>query len=102
MKKINYKILYKDLIKDKYPEKKNICESILKKNILTIFDIIELNKKLFGDNNIKENQKFRSYTKEDILNILDYQKKFKLNNVQLAKHFKLSRNSIAKWKKLYL
>ncbi|WP_314244563.1 helix-turn-helix domain-containing protein [Empedobacter tilapiae] len=100
MNRIDYKKLYHDIIKDKYPSKEKYCKKIMSKKHLTIFDIMELNKKLFGYKNINENQKFRSYTREDILNILDYQKINKLNNTQLANHFKLSRNTISKWKKV--
>ncbi|MGV1003122.1 helix-turn-helix domain-containing protein [Empedobacter falsenii] len=100
MNRIDYKKLYHDIIRDKYPNKEKYCKKIMSKKHLTIFDIMELNRKLFGDININENQKFRSYTREDILNILDYQKNNKLNNTQLANHFKLSRNTISKWKKV--
>ncbi|TGN21428.1 helix-turn-helix domain-containing protein [Empedobacter tilapiae] len=102
--KINYKTLYTDIINDLYPDKLLQCQEILNKQDLNILDILELNKLIFGEeykNNIEVNQKFRSYSKQDILLILDYQKKHRLNNTQLANHFNLSRNTIAKWKKLF-
>jgi len=50
---------------------------------------------------IRDNQKLKSYDKNTILQILDYQKKHHLNNTELALHFKLSRNTVAKWKKIF-
>ncbi|HUH25918.1 MAG TPA: helix-turn-helix domain-containing protein [Flavobacterium sp.] len=47
------------------------------------------------------NQKYRSYDKATIIEILNYQKKNGLNNTQLANHFKLSRNTVAKWERLF-
>ncbi|WP_353145351.1 helix-turn-helix domain-containing protein [Chryseobacterium sp.] len=105
MKKLtpNYKILFEDIINKKFPEKKKECLPILKKQKLSVVDIIKLNEKIFESHTktIGPNQKFRSYGKSDILQILDYQKKHKLNNIQLAKYFKLSRNTVAKWKKIF-
>ncbi|WP_314243885.1 helix-turn-helix domain-containing protein [Empedobacter tilapiae] len=103
--KINYKTLYTDIINDLYPDKLLQCQEILNKQDLNILDILELNKLIFGEeykNNIEVNQKFRSYSKQDILLILDYQKKHNLNNSQLANHFNLSRNTVAKWKKIFI
>ena len=101
----DYKTIYTDILHKKYPEKKAECFPLLEKENLSVLDIIELNKKIFGiaDKETQaENQKYRSYSKSDILKILDYQKKHKLNNSQLSKHFKLSRNSVTKWKKMFL
>ena len=101
----DYKTIYTDILHKKYPEKKAECFPLLEKENLSVLDIIELNKKIFGiaDKETQaENQKHRSYSKSDILKILDYQKKHKLNNSQLSKHFKLSRNSVTKWKKMFL
>lgn len=99
--KINYKTLYTDIINDLYPDKLIQCQEILNKKALNILDILELNKLIFEEED-KNNQKFRSYSKQDILLILDYQKKHRLNNSQLANHFKLSRNTVAKWKKIFI
>ena len=103
--KINYKTIYTDIINDLYPDKLLQCQEILNKQDLNILDILELNKLIFEEEykkNIEVNQKFRSYSKQDILLILDYQKKHNLNNSQLANHFNLSRNSVAKWKKIFI
>lgn len=103
--RINYKTLYTDIINDIYPNKLLQCQEILDKQVLNILDILELNKLIFGDeykNNIEVNQKFKSYSRQDILLILDYQRKNQLNNSQLANHFNLSRNTVAKWKKVFI
>jgi len=65
-------------------------------------DIIKLNEIIFGIKKENElcNPKHHSYSKNDIIQILEYQKKNKLNNSQLANHFKLSRNTITKWKRI--
>lgn len=101
---INYRQIYTDIINKNLPHKKKECKSLLQKENLSAIDIIELNKKIFGLKKETEsiNQRHRSYSKTDIIQILEYQKKHKLNNSQLANHFSLSRNTIAKWKKMFL
>lgn len=104
MKHPNYKKIYADMITMKFPDKQEICRSILDKSKLSTIDIIDLQKKIFGINNISMgqfNQRYKSYDKSTILKILDYQKKNGLNNNELARHFNLSRNTVAKWKKLF-
>ncbi|KAB1229503.1 helix-turn-helix domain-containing protein [Chryseobacterium viscerum] len=99
----DYRRIYNDIIKEKYPEKKELCKSILEKKELSFLDIIKLNSLLFEEKNKERsvaNQRHKSYNISTIREILDYQRKNKLNNTQLAIHFKLSRNSIAKWNKL--
>lgn len=100
----NYKLIYTDMINMKYPEKIEVCKPYLIKEKLSELDIIKLNELIIckQENNSKsENQKFRSYNVDTIINILDFQKKNRLNNSELAKHFKLSRNTVAKWKKMF-
>ena len=100
----DYKTIYQDILQEHFPEKLPDCYSILNKNNLSAIDILKLNEKIFGSHrkNFEENQKHRSYSPSDILQILEYQKENNLNNTQLATHFKLSRNTVAKWKKLFL
>ncbi|MFY7845263.1 MULTISPECIES: transposase [Chryseobacterium] len=100
-RKPNYKQIYNDLLMEKYPQKKQLCESLLLKDELSFMDVIKLNNLIFGNNNNSVNQKFRSYNKESIMEILEYQKKNNLNNHQLASHFKMSKNTVSKWKKLH-
>ena len=101
----DYFQIYTDILDKKYPRKKEECKSILRKNSISVLDIIELDRKIFGNSDKESesfNQRHRSYSKSDILQILDYQKKHKLNNSQVASHFNLSRNTVTKWKKIFL
>lgn len=100
----DYKNIYEDILEKKYPHKKEECKTLLSKKKLSVLNIIELNERIFGTYKESEqfNQKHRSYSKSDILSILDYQKKYKLNNSQLANHFRLSRNTVTKWRKVFL
>ncbi|MPS74504.1 MAG: helix-turn-helix domain-containing protein [Chryseobacterium sp.] len=101
----DYHRIYNDIIDKKYPDRKKECKTLLDKQNLSILDIIELNRRIFGlpDRSTEAfNQKHRSYDISAILKILDYQKVHKLNNIQLAQHFKLSRNTVTKWKRLFL
>ncbi|WP_300687935.1 helix-turn-helix domain-containing protein [Chryseobacterium sp.] len=101
----NYHRIYSDIIIRSFPHKKEECEKLLRKKYLSVIDILELNKKIFGakaKETSKQNQKHRSYNKSDIIQILDYQKTHKMNNSQVAKHFGLSKNSMTKWRKIFL
>ena len=97
----NYGRIYEDLIEQKYPDKKVKCKKLLKKNVLSVLDVIKLNNLLFSNEQDCYNQKLRSYDEPAILEILQYQKINKLTNINVASHFKLSRNTITKWKRLY-
>lgn len=101
----HYKKIYTDILNKKHPDKKEECKTLLDKENLSVLDVIKLNRIIFGfvDKETESfNQKHRSYTKSDILQILNHQKKYNLNNTQLALHFKLSRNTVTKWKKMFL
>lgn len=101
----NYHNIYNDILRLKYPQKISDCQFILKNKELSVLDILNINQIIFGKSNLENetfNQKHKSYSKSDILEILDYQKKQKLNNLELANHFNLSRNTVGKWKKLFL
>ncbi|MGG7549784.1 helix-turn-helix domain-containing protein [Chryseobacterium arthrosphaerae] len=100
LKEPNYKKIYLDLIRKKFPSKEENCNKILSKEKLEILDVIALNMILFG--NCSANQKHKAYDEKAIKKILSYQKKHKLNNIQLANKFSLSRNTIGKWRKLGL
>ena len=99
--KPNYKQIYTDILDTKYLAKKENCKDILKKEELSAMDVLELNKRIFGETG-NENQRYRSYSKSDILEILDYQDENQLNNVELANHYRLSRNTVAKWKRQFM
>ena len=100
-----YHKIYADMIKDKYPDKVNMCESYLKKENWTALDVITVNDILFGSNKEKEDiaidQKHRAYDTESIKQILIYQRDNRLNNIQVANQYNLSRNTVAKWKQLF-
>ncbi len=102
--KPNYKNIYTHILLKKFPHKQQSCLSILNKTDLSDLDVIELNKMIFGQKSQeteRQNQKYRSYNKTTILEILDYKKKNNLNDSQLADHFNLSRNTVSKWKKMF-
>lgn len=98
----DYKRIFSDIIKAKYPEKEKECESILHKKSFTTIDVLKVNNIIFGlrENEIF-NQKLKGYTYDDIMYILKYQAENRLNNSEISRHFKLSRNTIAQWKKIY-
>lgn len=95
----NYRQIFTDILKMKYPEKKKHCDDILKKQKLSVLDILELNTIIFGYKS--ESQKFKSYDEKAIKEILNHQLKCKLSNTQLADMYKLSRNTITAWKKKF-
>lgn len=100
----DYHLIFSDIIHKKYSHKRKECEPLLKKQNLSAMDIIELNNIIFGPTPeaCSLGQKYKSYKRQDILAILDYQKKHQLNNSRLAKHFKLSRFTVAKWRRQFL
>lgn len=101
----DYKKIYEDIIAQKHPEKAKSCNAILKKERLTMLDVIALNNIIFetaDQDTIIFNQKHRSYNEQTIMDILDYQRKNNLTNSELALKYKLSRNTVGKWKKRFL
>ncbi len=99
---INYKLIYTDLISKKFPEKQSDFQRILSKKSLNEFDVLQISRQLSsGDEADLYNGKHKSYCKNTILKILDFQKKNCLNNSELANHFNLSRNTVARWKKIF-
>ncbi|WP_330747032.1 helix-turn-helix domain-containing protein [Chryseobacterium sp. CP-77] len=101
----NYQRIYSDIIIRSFPHKRKECEKLLRKQYLSVIDILELNKRIFGTidkEKEKLNPRHRSYSKSDIVKILNYQKTHNMNNSQIAKHFGLSKNSITKWRRIFL
>lgn len=96
----DYKKIYTDLLIKKHPNKLSSCSLLLQKEVLTILDILRLNKIIWGDEG-QFDQKHKAYKKSTILEILEYQRKNGLNNTETANYFKLSRNTVAKWKKYF-
>lgn len=101
----NYRKLYADMIRDKYPEKVSECASCFEKEEWTALDVIRINEKLFGSqkrkSDLKVDRAHRAYDIASIRDILAHQRKDRLNNKQLAVEYGLSRNTVAKWKKLF-
>lgn len=104
-KRPRYRKLYTDMIRDKYPEKMSVCNTLLQKENWTALDVIHISQLLFGEDKdrkgIASDQKHRSYDLKSIREILDCQVENKLNNKQIANKYRLSRNSVSKWKKLF-
>ncbi|MDR6922977.1 DNA-binding transcriptional regulator YiaG [Chryseobacterium sp. 2987] len=101
----DYQCIYTDIISEKFPEK--FSDPLIQKKLQSLFttiDILQLDQLIFGDMEYTselENQRLKSYDKNSVLKILEYQKKNKLTNAQTAAHFKMSRNTLAKWKSLF-
>ncbi|GEM51471.1 hypothetical protein EB1_12610 [Empedobacter brevis NBRC 14943 = ATCC 43319] len=103
-KQPNYKAIFLDILHKKQNKLKE-CQFLLNKKVLSVLDVVELNRIIFEDVEVKcqnENSRYRSYNEATILKILNYQKKNQLNNSQLAKKFNLSRNTVSKWKKSFV
>ncbi|GAB0157164.1 hypothetical protein CHRYSEOSP005_24340 [Chryseobacterium sp. Alg-005] len=95
-----YSKIYQDIIIEKFPEMLNDKEIINRlNNIQAVEDVIALNEKLFKKENIRDNQKLKSYDQKTIIKILEYQKKHNLSNTYISQRYKLSRNTVARWKK---
>lgn len=95
-----------DLLKTNFPDKVDTYSNLLTKKKLSVLEVIKLNEAIFeGSKNTedqKQNQRYRAYDKDSILEILTYQKKYRLNNTQLAIHFRLSRNTVIAWRKRFI
>lgn len=101
----DYKKIYTDMISIKYPDKIDLCKKLLSKDKLSFLDVLKLNKIAFdsqAEEQIKNNQKHKSYDKQTIFEILEFQNKHKLNNIELSRYFNISRNTLASWKKRFI
>lgn len=94
---INYKKIFQDILDLKFPEKKELRTIVLEREITNFYDVLSLNKLIFGDENTEN--KHKSYDSSTITKILNYQKQNKLSNVEIAQKFNLSRNTVSAWKK---
>ena len=99
--KPNYIKIFQDIIDQKFPEKKSICTEFLDKSELTSLEVLKLNQLIFDQSLDSTSKNHVSYSKDVIIEMLNYQKDKKISNIELAKHFGVSRNSITKWKKLF-
>lgn len=94
---INYKKIFHDILDIKFPEKTELRRIVLEKEVIDFYDVLSLNKLIFGEE-IKKN-KHKSYDPSTIMKILHYQKENNLNNIETARKFNLSRNTVTAWKK---
>lgn len=94
---INYKKIFQDVLDIKFPEKKELRAIVSQREINDFYDVLSLNKMIFGDES-KEN-KHKSYDSSTITKVLTYQKENNLSNVEVAQKFNLSRNTVSAWKK---
>ena len=98
--KPDYTRIYRDLVELKHPCKLERLKQFLKKEALSFFDIINI-EKIINEDQFQSvfNQQHRSYSREDIKELLNYQKQNKLTDKDLGLQFKISRNTIHSWKK---
>ena len=100
-----YHLLYRDMIRDKYPEKAHLCSAYLEKTDWNSLDVIQVNKILFENEKDKKgiaiDQKHRAYDMDSIKAILREQRDNNMYNCQIANKYRISRNTISKWKLLF-
>ena len=101
--KPNYKKIYYDLLASEFPDKlkdNKVRENLEKLN--TSEEVIKFNDYIFqkSKESNKDNQKLKTYDKDTMLKILNYQKKHSFSNSYISRTYKMSRTTIAKWKKL--
>lgn len=103
---INFKVLYKDIIKDKFPEFEFDNTIISKIDDLdnSAMKIFYLNNFIFyNTENSLDNidSRLKSYTENEILDILRYQNAFNLSNTEIVKEFRMSRTTLILWKRRF-
>lgn len=96
----DYAKIFTDIITLKFPERKQEFKNILKAKELSVFEVISINNRLFGEKRTEQTvleRRYRAYNKQSILTILRFQKKQKLRSSELAIIYGISRNTIKKW-----
>lgn len=94
---IHYKKIFHDILDMKFPEKAELHRIVLERDINDFYDVLSLNKLIFGEEN-KDN-KHKSYDPSTIKKVLNYQQENNLTNIETARRFNLSRNTVTAWKK---
>jgi len=100
----NYKIIYTDILKKKFPYKEKECESLMNKENLAAHDIIKLNEKIFGktsNTSEKLNRKLLSYSKSDILKCWTIRKNTTLIIASLPGTLNLAGTALLNGKKVF-
>ncbi|UZT97983.1 helix-turn-helix domain-containing protein [Chryseobacterium fluminis] len=98
----NYKKIYTDLLLEKQPEKlKDEKIKSLISDLTTAEKVLKFNELIFGlqGEDTVNNHKLRSYDKQTIIKILQYQKKHNLSKRFTAMKYGISRTTIQKWHK---
>lgn len=103
--KIDYKSIFINLIKDKFPEKLRNPNILWKlEHLDSTISVLDLNKELFQKEEIvytRIDSRLRSYTEEEIIRILKYQKKYKITNIDLVRKYGISRTTLSTWRKRF-
>lgn len=100
----NYKKIYYDMLKLEHPEKlqdPKIKELLGKLN--TTEDILKFNEKIFEQSKESQinNQKLKTYDKETMFKLLQYQNKHSFSTSYMSRKYKISRTTIMNWKKAF-
>ncbi|ROH97483.1 hypothetical protein BCF50_2330 [Chryseobacterium daecheongense] len=100
----NYNKIYHDMLKKEHPEKlKDPSIRRLLSKLHTTEDILKFNDKLFTQSREKQqnNQKLKTYDKQTMLKLLQYQDKHGFSTSYMSKKYKISRTTITKWRKTF-
>ncbi|WP_228410091.1 helix-turn-helix domain-containing protein [Chryseobacterium viscerum] len=62
-------------------------------------DVLKFNDKLFKQSS--ENQKLKTYDRQTMLKLLQYQKKHGHSTSYMSRKYKISRTTLAKWKMMF-
>lgn len=101
--KPNYSKIYHDLLLQEQPERlKDERVKELLQNLNTSEEVIKFSENFFkpSKESLENNQKLKTYDKETMLKIFDYQKKHGLSSNLISQQYKISRTTLAKWKKI--
>lgn len=96
----NYHAIYADLIAFKKVKNNKADEMLNTFKFNSALDVIEFNKLLFSKEN-GENSKLKSYTLEDIKEILYIKKVQNLSIREISIKFRISKATLLKWHKLF-
>lgn len=100
----NYHAIYADLIASKEGEKQKADNILNTFKFNSALDVLEFNNLLFPNENCETalaNQKLKSYTLDDISQILKYKKTQNLTLREMAYKYKISKTTLLKWMKLF-
>jgi len=96
----DYGKIFTDIIALKFPDRSEEFKNILNAKEFSVFEVISINNRLFGEKRTEQTvleRRYRAYDKQSILTILRFQKKQKLRSSELAVIYGISRNTIKKW-----